>query len=86
MATPALAAAPNDAYPYVAEIDGGRLPHLLVRVIRLHTRHDRLIVTLTRDHLTVALNWEGDDLGVVRHVVGVLPLGPEARAPGRPED
>lgn len=81
MPDPLISAVPNGNYPNVAEIDMGRQPILLIRVVRLGGRHDRLILTVTPGLLTVALNWEGDDLGEVRRVVSAIELGPVALDP-----
>ena len=66
-------AAPNDAFPGVVEVDAGREP-LIIRVMRVGQRHDRVIFTVSDVLITAALQNEGDDIGVVRRVLGVIEM------------
>lgn len=55
----------NEAFPNVVEVDAARGP-VILRILRLGQRHDRVILTLDDTVLTVSFNDEGDDLGVTR--------------------
>lgn len=76
----------NSLYPNVIEIDAEREPGIIIRVIRLGDRADRIVLILDEHFCTITLTREGDNLiGGGSDTLHVQPLGSTVR-PRRVED